>query len=125
MLALLIVAYPLHSQSATNRSKKKKNVSVSLLFIFKDMPSFHVERSYFKSLYIKASTAFALLLKSYSIDLNLLFENVAITLKSESENVGVPFFPSFLPVKALWVMPTVATILDSRRSRLCLVLEDI
>lgn len=56
------------------QKKKKKNVSVSLLFIFKDMPSFHVERSYFKSLYIKASTVFALLLKSYSIDLNLLFK---------------------------------------------------
>ena len=91
----------------------------------KDMPSFRVERSYFKSLYIKASTVFALLLKSYSIDLNLLFKNVAITLKSQSESVGVLFSPSFLPVKALWVMPTVATTLDGRRSRLCLVLEDI
>ena len=42
-------------------------------------------------MYIKASTVFALLLKSYSSDVNLLFKNVAVALKSQSENVAVPF----------------------------------
>ena len=65
----------------------------------KDMPSFHVEISYFKSLYIKASTVFALLLKSYSIDLNQLFKNVAITLKSQSEMLESFFPPPFFLLK--------------------------
>lgn len=100
MLALLIVAYPLYSQSAMNRRQKKKKMYLSVCFLSsKDMPSFHVEISYFKSLYIKASTVFALLLKSYSIDLNLLFKNVAITLKSQSEMLESFFPPPFFLLK--------------------------
>lgn len=61
-VGVLIVACSLYSQSATRRSHK--SVSVSLLFIFLRHAKFScTKRSYFKSLYIKASTVFALLEK--------------------------------------------------------------
>ena len=89
---------PYTARVAQTGAKKKMYLSVCFLSS-KDMPSFHVEISYFKSLYIKASTVFALLLKSYSIDLNQLFKNVAITLKSQSEMLESFFPPPFFLLK--------------------------
>ena len=87
-------------QPEWHKQEPKKKMYLSVCFLSsKDMPSFHVEISYFKSLYIKASTVFALLLKSYSIDLNQLFKNVAITLKSQSEMLESFFPPPFFLLK--------------------------